>query len=404
MNNYCLLYITKNVLINTLNSECIVRFIRLIYALDSLYQCDNILMMNTEKRNQHYIPKFYLRNFSYNGNKKEIGIFNLKNDYFFGKAKLKSQGSKNYFYGNDGIIEEGLSKIESSLAESINNIVKSKILPTKYSLGHIKLLTFVGLTHLRNPVFIQDLKNTSETIDNRRLELDPNASTKNIDSDVSHDDLIKQALSFLENVINSMSDLDYKILINKTINPFISSDFPIVKYNQFFEEKKWKYGKTGFQNIGLQIFIPINAEITIVLYDSQIYKVGYKKRHIFDITNPQDVDKFNILQFLNCYETVFFDEKAKEHYIRRLLKESKRYKRANQTTSELCYLIEGADDINTIVKSGRQNLLIMGLTDCEIKLEIDGIKMLSRSNELKQKMSLAQIRPSCKKYREQKHH
>lgn len=53
--------------------------------------------MPTDKKNQHYIPKFYLRNFSYDGNKNQIGVFNIFNNIYVQQAKLKTQGSKNFF-------------------------------------------------------------------------------------------------------------------------------------------------------------------------------------------------------------------------------------------------------------------------------------------------------------------
>ncbi|WP_394261826.1 DUF4238 domain-containing protein [Moraxella boevrei] len=53
--------------------------------------------MITDKKNQHYVPKFYLRNFSYNNNGKQIGLFNLKSEKFFVNVPLKNEASKNFF-------------------------------------------------------------------------------------------------------------------------------------------------------------------------------------------------------------------------------------------------------------------------------------------------------------------
>src|SRR5690606_17127565 len=118
-------------------------------------------------------------------------------------------------------------------------------------------------------------------------------------------------------------DLNYKLLINKTEVSFISSDFPVVKYNQFLEKKKWNHGKTGYGNTGLQIFIPLNSKIILMLYDSTVYKVGFKKQPNLDISNKKDIDQLNILQILNSYSTLFFDEKITNHYITSLIEKSK---------------------------------------------------------------------------------
>ena len=246
--------------------------------------------MNTEKKNQHYIPKFYLRNFSYEKNEKQIGIYNLKSSFFFDKATLKDQGSKNFFYGKDGIIENNLSNIEGQLATLINTIINHKILPQKDSFLHIVLLTFVGLTDIRNPVFINFLKDSLESAMKKEiLELDPNADIEKLIRKINHDEAIEMAFSGLKPIIENTVDLDFKLLINKTEIPFISSDFPVVKYNKFLEMKKWKHGKTGYSNTGLKIFIPLSPEIIIVLYDSMIYKVGYKKKHYLEINQVKRI-------------------------------------------------------------------------------------------------------------------
>lgn len=348
--------------------------------------------MNSDKKNQHYLPKFYLRNFSYSGNNKQIGLFNLKGNFYFDKAKLKTQGSKNFFYGYDGVIEDKLSEIEGILAKIIKNIIETESLPSKESPDHIVLLSFVALTHLRNPAAIKEMKDSQDSIKKRILELDPLTDTKFI-PEFDHNEAIKISLSTVPHVVKIMSDLSYKLLLNETSNPFISSDFPIIKYNQFLEEKKWKHGKTGYGNTGLQIFIPINSRMMLVFYDSMIYKVGFKKRKSHQIKNSVDVDNLNILQFVNCFETIFFDEKATEHYIRKLFEISRKYKKANQAKSELSYIMMEGEDSEKIVNSGKKNLLITGSTDCEINLDINGIKMHSGSKGKKLHPSMAQLRP-----------
>ena len=219
----------------------------------------------TEKKNQHYIPKFYLRNFSYQKNKKQIGIFNINNQFFFQTAKLKSQGSKNFFYGYDGVIEETLANIEGFLSQTLNEIIESKIIPNKNSDRHIKLLSFITLTDLRNPIRIEGFKMKLKDMKENLLKLDPNVDVEKFVPNPTHEEVVELMLSNFVEMIDFISDLDYKLLINKTKKPFISSDFPIVKYNQFLEQKKWQHSKSGFGTVGLQIFVPLNSELTLML-------------------------------------------------------------------------------------------------------------------------------------------
>lgn len=221
----------------------------------------------------------YIRNFSYQNNKKQIGILNINNQQFFQTAKLKTQGSKNFFYGYDGIIEDGLANIEGLLSKTLNHIIETREIPKKKSTEHFELLLFVTLTDLRNPVEVERIKNELQEIRNNLKNLCPDVDLNKFVPNPSQDEIVKVLLSKSVKMAKTISDLDYKLLINKTNKPFISSDFPIVKYNQFFEQAKWQHSKTGYGIVGLQIFIPLNSELMVVFFDSGIYKVGDKKRN-----------------------------------------------------------------------------------------------------------------------------
>ena len=68
----------------------------------------------SEKKNQHYVPKMHLRNFSVNNNRKIIGLFNFASNKFVGdKAPIESQSSENWYYGKDLKLENALEKIEA---------------------------------------------------------------------------------------------------------------------------------------------------------------------------------------------------------------------------------------------------------------------------------------------------
>lgn len=355
--------------------------------------------MHTDKKNQHYIPKFYLRNFSYQGNKKQIGVFNIVNELFIQRGKLKTQGSKNFFYGIDGVIEDTLSNIEDHVSQTLKNIISTNILPRKISKEHFDLMTFIALTDMRNPVRINGIKSMFTEMANRLKELDPNVQTEKFFLEVTHEEAIRISLSTTLEIAEITADLDYKLLVNGTNKPFITSDYPAVKYNQFLESKKWPGSKTGYGTTGLQIFFPLNSNIVLVLFDPSIYKVGYKKQNILKITDPNDVDRINILQFINCFDTIFFDEKVTEHYIKNLHEQSKKFKRANIAKAELSYLVENDSDYKQMKNLGQKNLMIMNTTDCEIGLDITGLKIHSNGKSHNLNPSMAQLRPHAEKIR-----
>ncbi|WP_412985992.1 DUF4238 domain-containing protein [Pontimicrobium sp. IMCC45349] len=348
--------------------------------------------MNTERKNQHYIPKFYLRNFSYKKNLKQIGIFNLKRDFFYQTSKLKTQGSKKFFYGYDGIIEERLGEIENLLSKTIKKIIEELIIPKKNSNPHIDLLLFVALTDLRNPTRIDNMKGMISGMKDKILELYPNTQIEKLIPTLTHDDFIEFSITTIPEITFNIIDLDFKLLINETERPFISSDNPVVRYNQFLEQKRWPHGKCGYGIIGLQIFIPLNSKIVLHFYDSSIYKVGFKRQKTHSIKNLKCIDQINTLQFINCIETIYFDENANENYIRNLKSLSLNFKKANKPQVDLSYLVDKDNNDKEIINLDQKNLIISGTTDCETNLKIEGIKIHSRGKAYKMTNKVTQLR------------
>jgi hypothetical protein len=71
-------------------------------------------------KNQHYIPQFYLRNFS--RDKKQIAFHNIKSDKTY-LSPIASTCQEKYFYGKDSGFEEYLSTLELRQAEVIKTLV-----------------------------------------------------------------------------------------------------------------------------------------------------------------------------------------------------------------------------------------------------------------------------------------
>ncbi|WP_461622080.1 DUF4238 domain-containing protein, partial [Bradyrhizobium sp. 23AC] len=77
---------------------------------------------------------------------------------------------------------------------------------------------------------------------------------------------------------------------------FITSDHPVVFYNQYAEHRTIR-SNTGLASKGLQIFYPISPYHIIILYDEAIYKIGAKKSTSVDVTSVSDVQQLNDLQW-----------------------------------------------------------------------------------------------------------
>lgn len=352
-------------------------------------------MTKTSKKNQHYVPQFYLRNFSFKNNQTQIGIYNINNSFFYQSAPLKNQASKNFFYGYDGVVEDYLCDLEGKLSTEIREIVTTQNVPQRGSIGHSELIYFIILTHLRNPVNLERIENIRETMLKFTTEFDKSRDYDKLIPKITRSKAIAIALSRLETSSKVIRDLEFKLLINKSNTPFISSDLPVVRYNKFLEKEKWSHGRIGLGNVGLQIFIPITPRITLFFFDSNIYKTGFKRRKTHDISKETDIDQLNLLQILNCYNTVFFNEEITEQYIRSLHEKSKKFTRANIDTSKFAYLLKEGENSSSIIKE-EPNLIVSSYTSCAINLDIEGIRIHSGSQSILLDNHSPQIRPRAK--------
>lgn len=106
----------------------------------------------TEKKKQHYVPKLYLRKFSNNEDGKTVSVYRLEAQQFIPSASIESQGMENYYYGEDGKIEDELAKLDGHIAPALNACLTSKSCPDKKDNAYRDLMLFTLLTDLRNPV------------------------------------------------------------------------------------------------------------------------------------------------------------------------------------------------------------------------------------------------------------
>lgn len=330
--------------------------------------------MNTEKERQHYVPKMYLRRFSYENNKVQIGVYNIKSGFYKKDCKLKTQGYKPFYYGKDGAIEDSLSNVENGAAQIISGIVDFNTLPVYNSLDHQRLLFYTLLTELRNPTTSKKIISGQHQIV-KRLKEDDNLENASEVMDLEY--VIPMALRGIKTGMDFCIDLHFKLFINKTATPFITGDNPVVKYNQLLEEKNYRFSGVGYGNIGFEFFFPLSPDKLIVFYDSWAYKIGDKKRRVIELHNEKDVSQFNLLQVLNCDNNMFFNEAASKEYLDNLFLQSQKFTKP--------------DSIATLTDSNLSYHL--GITQAKINLSISGISLTKNAKRFSFDGTTVQLRP-----------
>jgi len=279
-----------------------------------------------EKKRQHFVPQFYLRNFGSGPQRRRISLFNIPSAQYVPHASIKNQARKAWFYGQKSLVEKALVNIEGSAAQVISGLIAGSALPAKNTLEYHRFLAFMVLQRTRTTFASDDV---IESI-NRAMAVifgdDPRFKGLGTDLRLVHPYPAVITMNATLWAWPSLLDLNAKLLRAETPLQFITSDNPVVHYNQFLEPLRPSENNTGLFTKGLQIFLPLSPELTFMLYDGRVYRVGRKSDHEVIQLGRADTDSLNGLQVMSAYSTLYFNQGTDERYVRRLLKSYKKFR------------------------------------------------------------------------------
>lgn len=261
-------------------------------------------MPNNKKH--HYVPRFYLKRFS--SNKKSICLYNITHKRRIINANLRNQCYKDYFYGKEGSTEDALSGIENEASYLFKKIDEYGCLPPPMTDDHIIMALFIIIQHGRTKYQADALDEMHDKMFKQTFKEKIEAEIEGVNLDdfiVGIEDVSQYAVKLLGQYYPLLLDLNYKLLVNKTDVEFVTCDNPVVLYNQLLSFRKIG-SNTGLSSKGLQIFFPISPSKLIILYDTEIYRVGSESKFTIDITYTSDVYNLNVLQACSCYENIYF--------------------------------------------------------------------------------------------------
>lgn len=271
-------------------------------------------------KKQHYVPKFYLKNFTRDSN--YFTVLNINKEQIIEDAPYKDQCHEKYFYDDDNIYETKLSNLEYKWSDLFNKIIKQDYYPNEDDKKLIK--QFAVFQRNRTLLHSEEVKEMMWQTIKTSVEMD--SKIKNLkfsEQDYNNakitflkdkaKDVTKNALEQSYEYLNYINDLDVCIIKYNTKLKLISSDNPIIHYNNFY------FRSIGYANAGLIIFFPINNNILIVIYDSKMYKFNDNLDFIIN-NNEYEVKHLNIYQILNSNKIVYFDDKRYIKILKKLLK------------------------------------------------------------------------------------
>ena len=256
-----------------------------------------------DNKNHHFVPRFYLRNFS--RSEKSIDLFNLKSGRLIKGAPIKGQCSRDYLYGKDTRTEKSLSEVEGEIAAMFRSIAYHRRLPRPFTAGHFLLCVHVAMQLLRTQYAGEALNESVDKMMKATFKNDPKLNGENLD-----DFAFGYESPSLVTVFHGMlgfpvlMDLELAALFAPPGTEFITSDNPVVLYNKFMQRRTFG-SNTGMAAKGLQVFLPIWPQVTLVMYDRSVYRFGKSKNDNAAWASKEQVFEMNVLQAASASENVY---------------------------------------------------------------------------------------------------
>ena len=249
-------------------------------------------------KNQHYVPRCYMRPFSAEGEGKAINLHNISSARSVQGASMKNQCSAPYVYGKEDLrLEHALGQIETAYASTLRRIIAGQR-TTGEDIGY--LLAFMILQYSRTKAAMERLRSMITGVER---EVRASTTARLPETDTSARAMMIGSLGLYERAAPAVLDLRTCFLKNKSRVDFITSDDPVCFTSRF-------HAKRGLQSFGIAsagalFFMPLSPRLLMLCYDPNVYSVTRIGR-VVETKAERDVEACNELQYLNALENVYF--------------------------------------------------------------------------------------------------
>lgn len=247
-------------------------------------------------KNQHFVPRCYLKAFSINGEGFELNLFNIDRRRLIQNAPLKHQCSKDYFYGENPKLENALQFTEGAYGSVARQILAPGYKLTEDHKQFLKL--FWLLQYLR-----------TESASRRSVEMFEGINTTVGGMPKEFVPSIKEAVLHSMHIfateMHIVDDLKVCLIRNKSNVRFVTSDDPAIMANRWHQlDHRAKGMGFGLGSSGLLAFLPISENVLFVAYDGDVYSIPKKDGWLL-CENSSDAKAFNQFQYFNCRANLF---------------------------------------------------------------------------------------------------
>ena len=234
---------------------------------------------------QHYVPRFYLKNFGIQKGKEfKLYCFD-KSDFRNFPVNIKNIGCEKFFYEGkeeEQTLEKALSELEKSFSKVYNKLIASRsLLNLKWSDKEI-LASFVAVQDLRTRESREIIRSVGKemkrVLGDKPLSDDLKNQIKTIDTEETahsiHLKLVKDTLSGKTGMAEIILNMKWMLFENFTKIPLWTSDHPINRFNPIDQSP---LGNLGLKSDGIQLFFPLNPTLGILFGDPVEYCTNPEK-------------------------------------------------------------------------------------------------------------------------------
>ncbi|MFQ6310402.1 DUF4238 domain-containing protein [Lysobacter capsici] len=255
-------------------------------------------------KNQHFVPRCYLKAFTVHGENRAINVYNIDHDRYISGAPVKNQCSGDYFYGQDQGLEDAIQFVEGSYAREATQLISGCTCLSEEAATALR--AFWVLQHLR-----------TEAASRRSAEMSlqmADAVGEEIDGfAMSIKQAVQIAMHAYVEMFRATEDLEICIVRNISCIPFITSDDPAVMTNRWHFHRQWHITRSfGLGSAGMIGVLPLSEQLLCVLYDPDLYELAHNGRFL-ETALDSDAEFLNELQILNCHANLYVrgtDERA----------------------------------------------------------------------------------------------
>jgi hypothetical protein len=229
-------------------------------------------------RNHHYVPRWYLKNFSRDpGKKSRIYVYDKYEDRIF-HATPASVASEIGFYDYPNAaggeeVEAAFQQIEAPTATIVRRIILEKSLRTLQENERAMLALFVAVQILRVKehreqfTIIDGLLRSALAVDGATPEELGLTMMNPEDVRMGSIQNLRAAREFLPHLL----DKDWILLQSPGYSAYYTSDNPVTQHNTINQDPHM--GTTGIASRGVEIYLPLTAHLCLAMFCATIKEV-----------------------------------------------------------------------------------------------------------------------------------